>query len=147
MFGYLAWKAGMILSDQIVRSSFRQLSMVRVTAAPPPLAAGGWDAPGAPVAGAVLGLAPAHAPKMTARTAATIVNLRFTVTPPPACDRRIAPPTPRVDRLHVPSTCALGLSKCRTEDTAAGASAGTPTSGPDMASQRACGSRRTEGAK
>jgi hypothetical protein len=39
MFGYLASKAGMILSDQMDRSSLRQLSIVRVT-----FSAGAWVA-------------------------------------------------------------------------------------------------------
>src|SRR5689334_13308911 len=34
MLGFLASNAGMILSDQMVRSSLRQLSMVRVTFSP-----------------------------------------------------------------------------------------------------------------
>src|SRR5689334_8339550 len=57
MFGFLASNAGMILSDQIDRSSLRQLSIVSVTLSPdcPCAAVVGWVA----AAGVALGCATA----------------------------------------------------------------------------------------
>src|SRR4051794_11213457 len=81
MFGYFAWNAGMILSCQIDRSSLRQLSMVRLTWAPPALAAGCEAAP--PVDEAGVEFALVHAANSIASDAPIARNRRFKVGPPP----------------------------------------------------------------
>ncbi len=85
MFGCVFSNAGMIWSCQIVRSSLRQLSIDRLTVAPPAEAAGwdpaacdaaGWDAAGSVE---VPGFALVQAPSVNASAAPIAMNLCFNV--------------------------------------------------------------------
>src|SRR4051794_7642293 len=109
MFGDFVWNAGVIFSCQIDRSSLRQLSNVRLTWAPPALAAG-CDVAG-PLVAPDDWLALVHAPSAIASAAATARNRRFKVLLLLRCSGPMA--RPRDGRAGPSSTWSVGEDHSR----------------------------------